>query len=74
MSIEEKEKSAKEEDVMTVTDESRRTQMEVDADTPISAWGVISFALISGIMVLAIATTLGRDFVTGGLSSPAPPL
>lgn len=55
---------------ISITEDKKRTQMEKDAETPISIWGVVSFALISGIMLLAIATTLGRDFVSGGLAPP----
>lgn len=49
---------------------AKKTQMEEDAETPLSVWGVVSFAIIFAIFFVAVAATVARDFLPGGLAPP----
>lgn len=49
-------------------DEGAKTFMERENDgAQVSVWGVLSFGIIMAIFAVAVAATLARDFVPGGL-------
>lgn len=49
---------------------SDKTTPADDPDEGVSVWGVTSFAIIFLIFAFAIAATLARDFIPGGVTTP----
>lgn len=52
------------------TGDPKKTQMEVDEETPVSAWAVISFSILFVLFLFGVVATVARDFLPGGLGSP----
>ena len=48
----------------------KKTPTEIEKETPISAWGVVSFLIIMVIFALGVLSTVARDFVPSGLAPP----